>query len=224
MKFNFQFRSSDICIFISFRLDYCGIALLTMGSFVPWLYYSFYCQLSPKIIYLCLIIVLGSTCIVVSMWDKFAAPQYRPLRAGAYEKYLACCSCSLALNMFYWLLFTGLFIGLGLSGVIPCVHYIIIEGFWKAVNYSSLGWLFLMAVLYITGAVIYAIRIPERLFPGKFDIWVSFLMPIEAFKTALSRHEKSSQVTGLMIVLIDVICDSKFDNSFYLLQTLYEKV
>jgi len=30
-----------------------------------------------------------------------------------------------------------------------------------------------MAVLYIVGAIIYAVRIPERLFPGKFDIWVS---------------------------------------------------
>ena len=41
------------------RLDYCGIALLTMGSFVPWLYYSFYCRIEPKITYLALILVLG---------------------------------------------------------------------------------------------------------------------------------------------------------------------
>ncbi|GFS11033.1 adiponectin receptor protein, partial [Elysia marginata] len=63
------------------KLDYCGIALLTIGSFVPWLYYSFYCRLEPKVTYLALIIFLGTICIVVSMWDKFAQPQYRPLRA-----------------------------------------------------------------------------------------------------------------------------------------------
>lgn len=69
----------------AFRLDYCGIALLTMGSFVPWLYYSFYCRMSPKIVYLVLIFVLGTACIVVSMWDKFAEPKYRPLRAGIHD-------------------------------------------------------------------------------------------------------------------------------------------
>lgn len=128
------------------KLDYCGIAILTMGSFVPWLYYSFYCRLGPKIAYLTLIFVLGSACIVVSLWDKFAEPQFRAVRAGV-------------------------FIALGLSGVIPALHYVITDGFYHAVNYAALGWLSLMAVLYIVGALIYAIRIPERFFPGKFDIW-----------------------------------------------------
>ena len=31
------------------KLDYCGIAFLTVGSFVPWLYYSFYCSYTPKV-------------------------------------------------------------------------------------------------------------------------------------------------------------------------------
>ncbi|VEL22534.1 unnamed protein product [Protopolystoma xenopodis] len=49
------------------------------------------------------------------------------------------------------------------------------EGFWQAVSSAALGWLILMALLYITGAVIYALRIPERLWPGKFDIWFNSL-------------------------------------------------
>lgn len=128
------------------KLDYCGIALLTMGSFVPWLYYSFYCRLGPKIAYLVLIFILGTCCIVVSLWDKFAEPEFRGIRAGT-------------------------FIALGLSGVVPAMHYVIIEGFYNAVNFAALGWLCLMALLYIVGALIYAFRIPERIFPGKFDIW-----------------------------------------------------
>jgi len=69
------------------------------------------------------------------------------------------------------------FIGLGLSGVIPAMHYVITDGFWAAVDYAALGWLVLMAVLYILGALIYACRVPERIWPGRFDIWVgvSFL-------------------------------------------------
>ncbi|XP_013397290.1 adiponectin receptor protein 2 [Lingula anatina] len=128
------------------KLDYCGIALLTMGSFVPWLYYSFYCELGPKIAYLVLIFTLGGFCILVSLWDKFAEPRFRAVRAGV-------------------------FVALGLSGVIPACHYVIQNGFWDAVNNVAMGWLVLMAFLYIFGAFIYAIRFPERIFPGKCDIW-----------------------------------------------------
>jgi adiponectin receptor len=130
------------------RIDYCGISVLTMGSFVPWLYYAFYCESIPKIVYLVLIGFLGSACIVVSLWDKFSEPQFRAIRAG-------------------------MFIALGLSGLIPALHYILTVGSQKAFNVGALGWLILMAVLYIVGACLYAARIPERLFPGRFDIWVS---------------------------------------------------
>ena len=34
------------------KLDYSGIALLTMGSFVPWVYYTFYCETQSKIVYM----------------------------------------------------------------------------------------------------------------------------------------------------------------------------
>ncbi len=66
----------------------------------------------------------------------------------------------------------GMFIALGLSGVVPCAHYLCIEGFWNGLEMVAFGRLILMATLYITGAVIYALRIPERIWPGKFDIWV----------------------------------------------------
>lgn len=66
-----------------------------------------------------------------------------------------------------------MFIALGLSGVIPAMHFVITDGFHEAINNASLGWLILMAFCYIFGAVIYAVRIPERVWPGKFDIWVS---------------------------------------------------
>ena len=42
----------------------------------------------------------------------------------------------------------------------------------KSVSEASLGWLLFMGSLYITGALFYAFRIPERFFPGKVDIWV----------------------------------------------------
>ncbi|CAL7937856.1 unnamed protein product [Xylocopa violacea] len=105
------------------KLDYCGIAMLIM-----------------------VVVILGVTSIVVSLWERFGEPSYRPLRAGV-------------------------FMGFGLSGVIPAVHYAIAEGWFKAISQASLGWLILMGCLYILGAMFYALRVPERFFPGKFDIW-----------------------------------------------------
>ena len=43
----------------------------------------------------------------------------------------------------------GLFIGLGLSGVIPAIHYSAREGLTAAFTTGALGWLLLMAALYI---------------------------------------------------------------------------
>lgn len=151
------------------RLDYCGIALLIMGSFVPWLYYGFYCHYQPKVIYLSVVCVLGCLSIIVSLWDKFSEPGLRPLRAGVFMSF-------------------------GLSGVIPAVHYSIMEGWFSQISRASLGWLilmgelnmqqpflsrvlntftFILGLLYILGALLYALRVPERWFPGKFDIWVN---------------------------------------------------
>ncbi|EHB02794.1 Adiponectin receptor protein 1 [Heterocephalus glaber] len=127
------------------KLDYSGIALL-MGSFVPWLYYSLYCSPQPRLIYLSIVCVLGTSAITVAQWDRFATPKHRQTRAGV-------------------------FLGLGLSGVVPIMHFTITEGFGKATTVGQMGWFFLMAVMYITGAGLCAAHIPERFFPGKYDIW-----------------------------------------------------
>jgi len=128
------------------KFDYCGIAFLTVGSFVPWLYYSFYCNYLTKVVYMSVVIVLGILAVVVSLWDKFGTPRYRPYRALV-------------------------FIVFGLSGIAPATHYAVENGLERSVSEASLGWLIFMGALYITGALFYAFRIPERFFPGKVDIW-----------------------------------------------------
>ncbi|CAF2398885.1 unnamed protein product [Rotaria sp. Silwood2] len=128
------------------KLDYCGISILIIASFIPWLYYGFYCEFGTKVAYLLITILLGTGCIIVSMWDKFAAPEYRTCRAL-------------------------LFIAFGLFGFIPTCHYVLLFGFKHAFTTGAAQWLVVMAVLYISGASLYAARIPERLAPGYFDIW-----------------------------------------------------
>ncbi|KAJ7373754.1 Adiponectin receptor protein 2 [Desmophyllum pertusum] len=128
------------------RLDYSGIAMLIMGSFVPPLYYGFYCSRVLQIAYMSLICSLGVTCIIVSLWSKFNRPKYRMLR-------------------------TGLFLTFGCSGVVPSIHFTVAYGVSLAHRQAAVGWMALMGVLYIAGAVMYATRVPERFFPGKCDIW-----------------------------------------------------
>lgn len=70
----------------------------------------------------------------------------------------------------------GVFVALGLTGIVPCAHYVITDGFYHAVNFAALGWLGLVGSLYVTGAAIYAVRFPECVWPGRFDIWVSRIL------------------------------------------------
>ncbi|XP_025829298.1 adiponectin receptor protein-like, partial [Agrilus planipennis] len=123
------------------------ILFIVLGSFVPWLYYGFYCHFRPKVVYLSVVCVLGITSIMVSLWDKFSEPAWRPFRAAVFMTF-------------------------GLSGIVPAIHYGVVEGwFSNYMSQKSLGWLCLMGLLYIMGALMYALRVPERWFPGKFDIW-----------------------------------------------------
>lgn len=83
-KMFWVFKTSPLSCF---RLDYSGIAFLIMGSFVPWLYYSFYCSPQPCVVYLIVVCILGLAAITVSQCDFFATPQYRGVRAGKQSYY-----------------------------------------------------------------------------------------------------------------------------------------
>ncbi|KAM3185272.1 hypothetical protein ACTXT7_006704 [Hymenolepis weldensis] len=159
-------------------LDYTGIAVLTIGSFVPYLYYTFYCDFAAMVGYLSLICVLGVVTICVSMLDAFSTPRFRPVRAGS-------------------------FIGLGLSGVIPATHYSAVVGWKSAVYDGSLGWLIIMAVLYISGALLYALRIPERCLSGYCDIWQEKSVPCGTYPL-LVRQWRSGKLAKLESIFVDI--------------------
>lgn len=52
-----------------------------------------------------------------------------------------------------------MFVGLGVSGVVPVIHGLTIYGFQELDERMGLSWVLLQGVLYISGAVIYAVRI-----------------------------------------------------------------
>ena len=144
------------------KLDYVGISLLTVGSFVPWLYYSFYCQFLARLIYMTAISLLGVVTIIITMMDRFATSEYRAVRAV-------------------------LFVSLGGFGAVPACHYLAMYGWRSALVEAAIHRVFIQGGLYVLGrivpqvsavlmfyspgAVLYACRIPERFLPGKCDFW-----------------------------------------------------
>ncbi|KAL2021342.1 hypothetical protein VTK56DRAFT_7313 [Thermocarpiscus australiensis] len=130
------------------KLDYTGIVFLIVGSYVPALYYGFFCHPYLLTVYLAAIALLGLGCLVVSWFEHFRTPAWRPYRAL-------------------------MFVGLGLSGVVPILHALTFYGYRQLDERMGLRWVVLQGALYIFGAFLYAVRWPERHFPGKFDIWGS---------------------------------------------------
>ncbi|KAL8472881.1 hypothetical protein ACS0TY_029927 [Phlomoides rotata] len=130
--------------YIMLRLDYAGIAALISTSFYPPVYYSFMCYPFFCNLYMGFITLLGIATILVSLLPVFQNPEYRNFRAS-------------------------LFFGMGVSGAVPILHKLIL--FWDQPEaLHTTGYEVLMGLLYGFGALVYAMRIPERWMPGKFDI------------------------------------------------------
>lgn len=167
--------SQHVALWI-WRVDYCGIAVLIVASFYPPVYYCFQCQSTLKWAYLgfttamgmCLDIwnivhVLSRTCtqtlntetcahtwftgvgaVCVSLMPIFQTTEYRAFRAA-------------------------MFAGLGLWGLVPMAHGIMMYWGQPEVERALLLDL-LMGAIYLLGAGVYAMRVPERWKPGAFDI------------------------------------------------------
>lgn len=131
------------------RMDYCGIIALITFSFVPWIHYGFYTYPTLKITYLISTVTLGLSAFNLLMQDKYSEKEYRRLRVSV-------------------------FILFGISGIIPGIHWLLLNfdsvAGETALRYSFYN-LITMGILYLTGTMLYAFRIPERYLPGKCDIW-----------------------------------------------------
>jgi len=135
-------HSKEVLKFCS-KLDYCGISIQIIGSMIPALYYGFHDNRKMFLLYISIGIVLCVISIVISLWDKFGEPRFRSLRAVV-------------------------FLSFGLSNIIPGIHWFIVL---ESHLISSFVLFIVQGALYVVGAILYANRIPERWFPGKFDYW-----------------------------------------------------
>ncbi|CAE6392393.1 unnamed protein product [Rhizoctonia solani] len=129
-------------------LDYSGIIVLTVGSFYPCLHYGFYCDYHLQVLYAVGITVAGLIAAYVVLNPQYATPSYRWAR-------------------------TSVFILLGICAFVPVTHAYIIYGLERMQNEMGINWIALTGTLYISGALIYACRVPERWLPGTFDFFGS---------------------------------------------------
>lgn len=126
------------------RMDYCGIAALTVASFYPPVFYSFMCHPNLCKMYLGIVTTMGVGCVLISLIPVFQTPEYRPVRAA-------------------------MFATMGVSGIVPCVHKIFMYQD-EVQAYEALYMEVQMFLIYAMAGLVYATRIPERWKPGAFDI------------------------------------------------------
>lgn len=119
------------------QFDYFGIVILITFSLNSIMLFGFYDVPKVKWFFVCLFLVLGSACTVLTLHPDFAIPLYRPIRSA-------------------------MFVLFGLSGVLPVLVAIHMYGWEVARDRASIQWLILEGTFYIGGAFLYAMRIPER--------------------------------------------------------------
>ncbi|KAI8934390.1 hypothetical protein NX059_009126 [Plenodomus lindquistii] len=143
----FSNHSEDVCR-KWLACDFFGILCLIAGSWIPGIYYGFYCQRSTVQFYVGLILSLTILSLIVLLVPTFRTPKWKHFR-------------------------TTMFLSLGISGFVPMTSAAKAYGVYQAHQQMGWGWFLLEGVFYILGAAIYASRYPERAIPRKCDIWGS---------------------------------------------------
>ncbi|KAF2823526.1 HlyIII-domain-containing protein [Ophiobolus disseminans] len=127
-------------------LDLYGIFVLIAGTVYSGTYYGFYCERGWWAVYSVGITAIVTTAATFCSLPRFRTPKWRWVRAT-------------------------LFCAIGWSGAFPMTHAAQTFGIEQA-NRQMGWWYFIVEGLsYITGAIIYALRMPERFRPGLFDVW-----------------------------------------------------
>lgn len=120
------------------QCDYLGIIVLITCSLISIMLFAFYDEPRWKYGFIALFVSLGGLCAKVTFDQKFSTPTYRPLRSL-------------------------MFVLFGLSGALPVLAAVWLYGGSTAFERANAGWLVFEGIFYITGAVLYAARFPERL-------------------------------------------------------------
>ncbi|XP_057538570.1 heptahelical transmembrane protein ADIPOR1-like [Amaranthus tricolor] len=126
------------------QMDYTGITVMIITSFFPAIYYIFLCQPIWQIVYLSGISIFGAFTIATMLSPTLSSGKCRSFRAI-------------------------LFVSMGLFGIIPATHACILN--WDNPRRNlTLAYESVMAFSYLIGTGFYVTRVPERWWPGWFDL------------------------------------------------------
>lgn len=155
------------------ELDHLGIVLVMWGTGVSGAHFAFYCDPHLRNSYLAALSFTALGCAVFTLQPEFRKPAYRTARFLLY--------CFLGASLFA-----------------PVAHGLLRFGSAELSAGMGLGSFLGLALVNFTGAAVYAARIPERWFPGTFDLlgqshnWMHVLV----FAGALVRLQGLLEVTA----------------------------
>ncbi|CAK7202793.1 inc metabolism membrane protein [Sporothrix eucalyptigena] len=123
-------------------VDYTGISLLVAASIMTTEYTAFYCEPVSRWIYMSMTALLGIGGVILPWHPFFNRADMAWARVAFY-------------------------VGLAMTGFVPVLQIILTRG-------TSFVWEFYLPItksllVYLTGALVYASKVPERWWPGMFD-------------------------------------------------------
>ncbi|OJJ43150.1 hypothetical protein ASPZODRAFT_136707 [Penicilliopsis zonata CBS 506.65] len=127
------------------QMDYLGIIVLILGNFISGLHFGFYCHPFLKYFYWSIITILGLVTATILLHPRFRGPEWRMFRLWS-------------------------FISTGLSAFAPIGHALLL---WGPGHVWGIGvpYYLLEGVFLLVGCYFWERRVPECLFPGRFDLW-----------------------------------------------------
>ncbi|KAL6152314.1 hypothetical protein ACJQWK_04362 [Exserohilum turcicum] len=127
------------------RLDYVAIVVQIVGSFIPGLYFAFYCEPNLQKLYWTMIVSLGALTATVVLNPSFQGPKWKRLRLST-------------------------FVATGFSAFAPIIHATSIFPYAQLDQQSGLRYYFLEGFSILVGVGFYAAHFPESWKPNRYDI------------------------------------------------------
>ncbi|EDO36328.1 predicted protein [Nematostella vectensis] len=128
-----------------FSLDLAGISLGLCSCYIPAVYYAYYCHVGLQTLYLVGVGILTTITLTLQFHPRFLSSVWATRRL-----LLFCCLVA--------------------YGVVPSVHWAYLSGGWdQPVVQIFIPKVIVMYVLGVLALVFYALKVPERYFPGKMN-------------------------------------------------------
>ncbi|KAF5643221.1 mPR-like GPCR [Fusarium sp. NRRL 52700] len=127
------------------RMDLLGIVIVTVGTFIPGIYYIFNCEPFLQRFHWTIVGLCGSATAALISIPRFRTLRWRKVRIGAY-------------------------VALGASAFIPLLHGVQVYGFDYMLEYSGMRWYLVELLLYGGGCSLYTVRTLYSPCPRPFNV------------------------------------------------------